>query len=92
MTECDEIIIVMNNVSTRKVNAIATNVTCTTSINCHGKESKRLLYFANSFISGHITIDNYYYLLSLSKIKKYNIKWKIIKFKKFVLKIVRVLT
>ena len=69
MTECDEIIIVMSNVSTRKV-----NVASTTSINCHGKENKRLLYFANSFISGHITIDNYYYLLSLSKIKKYNIK------------------
>ena len=33
MTECDEIIIVMNNVSTKKT--IATNVTSTASINCH---------------------------------------------------------
>ena len=30
----------------------------------------RLLCCANSFISDHITIDNYYYLLSLSKTKK----------------------
>ena len=33
VTECDEIIIVMNNVSTKK--SIATSVTCTASINCH---------------------------------------------------------
>ena len=33
MTECDEIIIVMDNVSTKKT--IATNVTSTASINCH---------------------------------------------------------
>ena len=39
----------------------------------------------------HITIDNYYYLLSLCKTKRYNIKWKIMKLKKFELKIVRVI-
>ena len=33
MTECDEIIIVMNIVSTKKT--IATNVMSTASINCH---------------------------------------------------------
>ena len=52
-------------------NTIATNVTSATSINCHSKKSKRLLYFANSFLSDHITIDNYYYLLLLCKAKRY---------------------
>ena len=33
VTECDEIIIVMNNVSTKKT--IATNVMSTASVNCH---------------------------------------------------------
>ena len=49
-----------------------------------------MLYFRYSCISDHITIDNYYYLLLLRKTKKYNIKWKLINFKKFVLKMVRV--
>ena len=31
-----------------------------------------MLYFAYSFISDHITFDNYYYLLSLSKKKDIN--------------------
>ena len=35
MSECDEIIIVMNNVSTKKVNTIGPNVMSTASINCH---------------------------------------------------------
>ena len=72
MTECDEAILVMdivstkktNTIATKKTNIIATKVTSTTaSINCHSKKSKRLLCFAYSFISNHITIDNYYYLL-----------------------------
>ena len=33
MTKCDEIIIVMNNVSTKKI--IAANITSTASTNCH---------------------------------------------------------
>ena len=33
MTQCDEIIIIMDNVSTKKT--IATNVTSSASINCH---------------------------------------------------------
>ena len=49
-----------------------------------------MLYFRYSCISDHITIDNYYYLLLLRKTKRYNIKWKLINFKKFVLKMVRV--
>ena len=47
-------------------------------------------YFAYSSISDHITINNYYYLLSLCKAKRYNIKWKL-NLKKFELKIVRVI-
>ena len=80
MTECDAIVIVMDMVSTKKTNiatkttnTLATNVTTTTSINCCGKESKRLLYFTYSFISDQITIDNYNYL-PLYTTKRYNIK------------------
>ena len=32
LTECDEIVIVMDNLSTKKTNTIAINVTCTASI------------------------------------------------------------
>ena len=42
MTKCDEIRIVMDIVSTKKTNTIATNVANTASINCHSKKSKRL--------------------------------------------------
>ena len=38
MFECDEIIIVMNNLSTKKT--IATNITSTASINCQNKKVK----------------------------------------------------
>ena len=38
MTECDEIIIVMDNSSLRNTNIIATNVMSTASINCHRKK------------------------------------------------------
>ena len=65
VTECDKIVIVMDNVSTKKTNtiatkkisAIATNFTKTASISCHSKRV-RDFYFAHSFISDHITIDN----------------------------------
>ena len=36
--ECDEIITVMDIVSTKKINTIAANVTSTASINCHSKK------------------------------------------------------
>ena len=52
------------------------------------QKSKGLLYFSYSLKSNHIDIGNYYYLLSLYKTKKQNIKWKIMNFKKFILKIV----
>ena len=38
VTECDEIIIILDIVSTKKTNTIATNVTNTASINCHSKK------------------------------------------------------
>ena len=38
MTKRDEIVIVMNNLSTKKTNTITTNVTNTASINCHSKK------------------------------------------------------
>ena len=65
VTECDKIVIVMDNVSTKKTNtiatkkisAIATNFTKIASISCHSKRV-RDFYFAHSFISDHITIDN----------------------------------
>ena len=43
-----------------------------------------MLYFRYSCISDHIPIDNYYYLLLLRKTKRYNIKWKLINFKKSI--------
>ena len=79
-----------NTITTKKTNTIATNVTSTASINCHSKKRKRLLYCAYSFISDHINIHNYYFLL-LFKTKRNNIKWKIMNLKRFVLKIVHVI-
>ena len=38
VTECDEIIIAMNNLTTKKTNVITTNVTSTASINCYSKK------------------------------------------------------
>ena len=55
VTNCDEIIIVMDIVSTKKTNAVATNVPSTSSI--------------GSFISDHVNVDNYCYLLLLCKTK-----------------------
>ena len=69
VTKCDEIVIVMDNLSTKMTNTIATNVTSTASINWRSKKHKKLLYFAYSVISDQIIIDNYYYLLSLCKTK-----------------------
>ena len=38
MTECDEIVSVINNLLTKKVNTITTNVTSTDSINFYNKK------------------------------------------------------
>ena len=69
VTECDEIIIVWDNLSTKNTNTIATNVTSTASINWHNKKVRHC-YISHDFISDHINIDNYYYWLSLCKTKK----------------------
>ena len=63
MTESDEIVIVMDNLSTKKTN-IAASVTSSASVNWHSKKLE--IYFAYSFISDHNNINNYY-LLSLCK-------------------------
>ena len=61
VTECDEIVIVMNNLSTNKDKCYNNNC-CKYCFNKLAQEkSKRLLYFAYTFISDHITIDNHYY-------------------------------
>ena len=38
MIECDEIITVIDNLSTKKTNIIATNATSTASVNWHNKK------------------------------------------------------
>ena len=90
MTECDEIVIVMDTIAPKKTNTMPTNAMSTSSINYHSKK-ERDCYTFHSVISVHITIDNYYYLSSLCKTKRYNTKWKVMNFKKFLLKIVRVI-
>ena len=68
MTECDEVISIMDNVSTKKSNSIARNVTSTASI------KERDIYILNSFNMDHISIDNYYYLLFYIQNKKIQYK------------------
>ena len=38
VTKCDEIVTVVNNLSTKKTNTIRTNVASSASINCHSKK------------------------------------------------------
>ena len=45
-----------------------------------------MLYFTYSLISDHITIDNCYYLLSLSEAKRYDLNIEINEFKKVRIK------
>ena len=69
VTNCDKIVIAMNNLSIKKTNSITTNVTTIALINCHRLlyfaysllycKSRRLLYFTYSFISDHVTIHSY---------------------------------
>ena len=68
MIEFDGFIAVMDIVSTKLVNHIAINITRIASITLHNKKERN---FAYSFISDHITIDNYYYLLLLCNEKRY---------------------
>ena len=45
-----------------------------------------MLYFTYSLISDHITIDNCYYLLSLSEAKRYDLNIEFNEFKKVRIK------
>ena len=86
MTACNEIIIAIDNVSTKKANTTATkktNITSTASINCHSKKVRDcyilhtvLLVITLLLI---ITIIRYHYAK-----KGYNVKWKIMNLKNFV--------
>ena len=89
MNKCNEIVIVMNKLTTKKTNNITANATSTASIDCHSKKVKDC-YILHSFIGDRITIDNYCYFLPLCKTKRYNIKWKVMNFRKFILKILHV--
>ena len=80
----------MDIASTKMTNTIATNYFRTASINCYSKKVRDcntdfhavLLVIVLLLIT---IIICYYY----AKQKRYKIKWKIMNFKKFVLKIVR---
>ena len=79
----------MDNVSTKKTNTIATNVTSTTSINWHSKKVRDcyILYrVLLAIVLILITTIIYYHYA-----KQKGIKWKIMNFKKVVSKIVCVI-
>ena len=90
VTKFDEIVFVMNNLSTKKTSTTGKNVTNTASISCHSKTFTycHILHtvLLEIMLLLIITIICYHYAK-----KKDNIKWKIINFKKFVLKIVRII-
>ena len=66
MTTCDEIVNVMNNLSTEKINIIATNATSTASINCHSKKVRDCYILHTVLI---ITIMCYCYVLYIMQKK-----------------------
>ena len=70
MIESDEIITVMDIVSTKMTNATTANVTSTASISCHSKKVRDCYILHTVLFIDHITIDNYYYLLLLCR-KRY---------------------
>ena len=75
MTRCDEIIIVINNVSTKK--AIGTNVTSTASINCNSIKARDCYILHTILLAIILLLIIIIFLLSLCRAKTYNIKWKI---------------
>ena len=60
---CDEIVSFVDIVSTKRTNTIATNL----PINSDHNKVRHKIDFAYNFIIDHITINNYYYLLSYCK-------------------------
>ena len=95
MIECNEIISVMNIVSTKKTNTIATNV----SINCHTKKVREYyilhIVLLAIILLLIITIISYYYIKHRSKHKYIDAltiyKWKIMNLIKFALRTVGVI-
>ena len=89
--ECDEIISVTDIVSTKKRDTIATNV----SIYCNSRKIRGCFILDTVLLAIIllliITIICYYYAKQKGINAQINIKWKIMNFKKFVLKIVRVI-
>ena len=71
VTKCDEIIIVMDNVSIKKTNAIARNVTSTTSINCNSKKIRDCYILPIALLAIILQLMDYYFL-SLFKTKGHN--------------------
>ena len=73
VTECDEIIIVMDNLSTKKANTIATNITSIAPINCCRKKVTDcyILRTISLVIMLLLLITIIYYHYAT---KKYNIK------------------
>ena len=72
MTEYDEIVIVMDNVSTKKT--IATNVTSTASINCHSIKVRDCHILHTVLLAIILLVIIIIFLLSLCKTKRHNIK------------------
>ena len=60
MTECDDVIFVMDNVSTKKTNTVATKIASNASINCHSKNVRDCHVLHTVLFNNHITNDNYY--------------------------------
>ena len=90
MTEYDEIITAMDIVSTKVT--IATNVTSTASINCHSIKV-RDCYISQAILLEIILLLIIIIVICYHYVKQKGIiwKWKIMKLKKFVLKIVRII-
>ena len=72
-------------------NTIALNVTSTASINCHSKKVREPYILHAVLLVIMLLLIIYYCLMLSCKTKTCNKRWKIINFKKFVLKIVRVI-
>ena len=88
VTECDEVIIVMDNLSTKNRNTIATNVTSTASTNWHSRKIRGCYILHTVFL---LIILILIIVICYQYPKQKVEKWKIMDFKKFLLKIVRVI-
>ena len=90
MTECGEIIIFIDNVSTKKTNTIATKVTNTALLSCHSIKVRDCYILRTVLLAIILLLIIVIVCCHYAKQKRYNIKRKIMNLKKFVLKIARV--